>query len=49
MRFVKGLIVGSLITTSAIMMMCGENDMMMMDKKRMIKKGRQFIKKMGIV
>jgi len=47
MKFVKGLVVGSLITTSAILIMCEDN--YMMDKKRMIKKGRQFIKKMGIV
>lgn len=46
MKFVKGMILGGLITTG-IMMMYNENEMM--NKKKMIKKGRQFVKKMGII
>lgn len=45
MKFVKGMILGGLITTG-IMMMYNENEMM--NKKKMIKKGRQFVRKLGI-
>lgn len=46
MKFVKGIILGGLITTG-LMMMYNESEMM--NKKKMIKKGRQFVKKLGIV
>ena len=46
MKFVKGMILGGLITTG-IMMMYNENEMM--NKKKMIKKGRQFVRKLGII
>ena len=46
MKFMKGLILGGLITTG-VLMMYNENEMM--NKKKMIKKGKQFVKKMGIV
>ena len=46
MKFTKGLIIGGLVTTGLIMMY---NDSNMMNKKKMIKKGKQFAKKMGIL
>ena len=46
MKFAKGLLVGGLITTGLIMMY---NDTKMMNKNKMIKKGRQFAKKIGIM
>ncbi len=46
MKFTKGLIIGGLVTTGLIMMY---NDSNMMNKKKMIKKGKQFAKKMGII
>lgn len=46
MKFVKGVMIGGLITTG-IMMMYAENDVM--NKKKLMKKGKQFAKKMGIM
>ena len=46
MKFVKGVMIGGLITTGLIMMYA-ENDMM--NKKKIMKKGKQFAKKMGIM
>lgn len=46
MKFAKGLLVGGLITTGLIMMY---NDTNMMNKNKMIKKGKQFAKKIGIM
>lgn len=46
MKFTKGLIVGGLITTGLIMMY---NDTNSKDKNKMIKKGKQFAKKMGVL
>lgn len=46
MKFTKGLLIGGLITTGVLMMY---NDKNMMNKNKMIKKGRQFVKKMGIM
>lgn len=45
MRFVKGVAIGALITASA-MVLCSEtvDD----EKKKMIKKGKQFARKLGI-
>ena len=45
MKFTKGLIVGGLITTG-IIMMYGDRGM---NTSRMMKKGRKFIRKMGIM
>lgn len=45
MKFTKGLLIGGLITTGLIMMYGEKN---MINKNKMIKKGRQFIKKMGL-
>ena len=46
MKFTKGLIIGGLITTGLIMMY---NDTNMMNKNKMMKKGKQFAKKIGIM
>lgn len=46
MKFVKGVMIGGLITTG-IMIMYAENDMM--NKKKLMKKGKQFAKKIGIM
>lgn len=48
MKFTKGLILGGLVT-AGILMMYSESDMMTKNKKKMIKKGKQFAKKMGIM
>ena len=44
MKFTKGIIIGSMIT-AGIMMMYTDN----VDTKKMMKKGRQMMKKMGIM
>ena len=46
MKFIKGIVVGGLITTG-VMMMWSDNNMM--NTKKMTKKGKQFAKKMGII
>lgn len=46
LKFVKGVMIGGLITTGLIMMYT-ESDMM--NKKKLMKKGKQFAKKMGIM
>ena len=46
MKFIKGMIMGSIVSAGAMMMykeMTGRN------KKQMIKKGKQFAKKMGML
>ena len=46
MKFVKGMIIGGMVPAGAMMVykeMSGKN------KKQMIKKGRQFARKMGIL
>ena len=45
MKFTKGMILGSMIT-AGIMMMCSDNNM---DTKKMMKKGKQLMRKMGIM
>ena len=45
MRFMRGLVVGTILTTGA-MMICSEG--VDINKKKMMKKGKQFAKKMGI-
>ena len=44
MKFTKGIIIGSMIT-AGIMMMYSDN----MDTKKMMKKGKQMMRKMGIM
>ena len=46
MKFTKGLLVSGLITTGLIMMY---NDANLKNKNKMIKKGKQYAKKMGIL
>ena len=46
MKFTKGLLWGSLITTGIIMMY---NDSYNFNKNKMMKKGRKIAKKMGII
>lgn len=44
MKFTKGIIIGSVIT-AGIIMMYADN----MDTKKMMKRGKQLVKKMGIM
>ena len=46
MKFVKGLVVGGLVSAGAMMMY---KEMNGKSKKQMIRKGKQFAKKMGIL
>lgn len=46
MKFIKGLMIGGLITTGLVMMYTETN---MMNKKTMMKKGKQMAKKIGIL
>lgn len=46
MKFLKGAMLGGLVATG-ILMMYSEHDNKA--KKKMMKKGRQFVKKMGII
>lgn len=45
MKFTKGLIVGGMIT-AGLMMMYADNNM---NTKKMMKKGKQLVRKMGIM
>lgn len=45
MKFVKGLVIGGLITTG-VLMMWSDNDM---NTKKMAKKGKRLAKKMGMM
>ena len=45
MKFVKGMIMGTLIS-AGVMMVYKENNT---NKRKMMKKGKQMIKKMGII
>lgn len=46
MKFVKGMVMGTLISAGVVMLY---NESNMMRKNKMVKKGKQFIKKMGII
>ena len=46
MKFVKGMFIGGLVTTG-IMMMYLENENKA--KRKMINKGKQFAKKLGVI
>ena len=46
MKFVKGVVIGGLLVTGATMMY---TEMGKSTKRKMMKKGRNMIKKMGIV
>lgn len=45
MKFVKGIVIGGLITTG-VLMMWNDNEI---NTKKMAKKGKQWAKKMGIM
>ncbi len=46
MKFVKGIMLGSMITAGAMMLY---SDGINTNKKKMIKKGKQFARKMGMM
>lgn len=46
MKFVKGMVMGTLISAGVVMLYNEKNTMR---KNKMMKKGKQFIKKMGII
>lgn len=46
MKFIKGMFIGGMATVGAIMMY---NEMSNRSKKQIMKKGKQFAKKMGIL
>ena len=46
MKFVKGMLIGGLIS-AGVAMMCTES--MQPNKRKMMKMGKQFVRKMGIV
>lgn len=46
MKFIKGVMIGGLLTTGLVMMYTETG---MMNKKNMMKKGRKLAKKMGIM
>jgi len=46
MKFMKGIIWGGIIS-AGLLMMCSDSEMM--DKKYMMKKGKKWAKKMGIL
>jgi len=46
MKFFKGVLIGTLISAGAMMMY---NESMGMNKKQMMRKGRQIAKKMGVM
>ena len=46
MKFIKGVMIGGLLTTGLVRMYTETG---MMNKKKMMKKGKQLAKKMGIM
>lgn len=46
MKFVKGVMIGGLVTTGLFMLYAESGKM---NKKTMMKKGKKMIKKMGII
>ncbi len=46
MKFVKGMVMGTLLSAGVVMLY---NEKNMMKKNKMMKKGKQLIKKMGII
>ena len=47
MKFIKGMVIGGLITTGLVMMYAESTGLM--NKKKVMKKGRQMAKKVGIL
>ena len=46
MKFVKGLVIGGLVTTGMVMLWQNDN---MFNTNKMMKKGKKFVKKLGIM
>ena len=46
MKFVKGMVMGTILSAGAIMMY---NERNTMKKNKMVKQGKKWIKKMGII
>lgn len=46
MKFVKGLVIGGIVTAGIAMMYAETMDQ---SKRKMMKKGKQFARKMGII
>lgn len=46
MKFVKGLVIGGLVTTGMVMLWQNDN---MFNTNKMMKKGKKFVKKMRIM
>lgn len=46
MKIVKGMLIGGAVTAGALMMY---KEMSNRNKKNMVKKGKQFVKKLGII
>ena len=46
MKFMKGILLGGLVTTGMFMLYAESG---MMNKKTMMKKGKKLVKKMGII
>lgn len=46
MKFVKGMVMGTLLSAGVVMLYNEKNTM---KKNKMVKKGKQLIKKMGII
>ena len=46
MNFVKGMVIGGIASMGAMIMY---NEMSNKTKRKMLKRGRQFVKKMGII
>lgn len=46
MKFVKGMVMGTLLSAGVVMLYNEKNTM---KKNKMMKKGKQLIKKMGII
>lgn len=47
MGFVKGVMIGGIVTTGLVMIYA--DNMGMINRKKMMKKGKQMAKKMGII
>ena len=46
MKFIKGMVIGGMATMGAVMMY---NEMSNRSKKQIMKKGKQIVKRMGIM
>ena len=46
MKFIKGMLIGGIVTVGVAMVYA---ETMGQNKKKMMKKGKQFVKRMGII